>query len=410
MPFVNSQMLGVIGGFRPVNVFSLLILILWILKGGEILSYTSVVRFRASMLYLLFVVIFSVAFFRTFENFDVLYMRRPHAYPTSSLQFIWSHWLKHLLISSIFLYMINHIKSSKEAEKVVDVLLLSFLVVGIFAVLNSMDVVLSGGSRKLIKENFSVVFGLHYNTVGTILMISLPIALNRAMGRGKAWSLVFIILFLGLLLTQSRGAIGGGVFGIFIYLYFIRRVGFETIIALLLIGGVVALLGDQLILLFSRGLESGDVSQITSGRLDNMWIPMIIELIDRPDKLIFGYGLYGMVLSDSYIYVPNFYQSGHVHNAYLDLIIDSGLIAFIPVFLLSLSKFRKAVRFSRRYNNVTCLSLISSVTAYLVAAIVGAKFFPHEELMMLIPVIALIVVIHIHANDTESSIDKRGNK
>jgi len=241
-----------------------------------------------------------------------------------------------------------------------------------------------------------LLLGFHYNTVGTILMISIPLSLGRAITRGKHWIAILSLLIIALLLTQSRGAIVGAGAGILFYFYLHRKVSVATLslILVFILGSIW--FSDPISALFSLGVENADVSAMTSGRLNNIWEPLLSELFNDPLKLIIGFGLFGVIQSDSYIMASNFYRATHAHNAYLDLLVDGGLIVFLPFVTLVIYSINKGLKWARIIKNPTYYALLSSIFVYLISSFSERQFFPRPDNMMLWPIIALLLVMVIH--------------
>jgi O-antigen ligase len=413
IPFSGTAELGSnlfgITGLKPLNILAGSVFMLWLLKGGEVLTYRNRIRFRATMIYFAYLAIFSIAFFRSYFNLDILNARSSLAiddFSGASFRYVLSSWVKPILLTGSFIYILNHIKDRDEVEAVVDLLLFSLFIFAIATLLVSMDVNFVGGSRRELSDVFGDVFGFHYNTVGTILMLSVPLALNRALYKGKAWIVIFLVIVLALLMTYSRGAIIGATVGILISLYFEKRVSVVTVAVISLLVLLDLFLAEPLQTLFSSGVESGDLSAITSGRIENIWIPLLQELSENPYRLIFGYGLYGIIITDSYVHALGFFQSGHAHNAYIDLLVDGGLIVFVPFMLLLISLLRQALIWRRSIKNATFNTLLSSVFVYLISAITERQFFPRIDNTMLFPILALLLVIVISENTKSRRINK----
>jgi len=393
-PELNSNLFG-ISGLKPLNILALSVLVLWLVKGGELLTYRDTLRFRATMIYFAYLAIFSIEFFRSYIDYGMLVLRYSTDFHESSFSYLLSFWVKPLLVTGLFLYIINHIKSRESVEAVVDLLLLAIFLFALATLSLSVDSVFSGEHRNELRDAFSESFGFHYNTVGTILMLFVPLALSRAISRGWGWLIVFAAILLALLLSQSRGAILGAIGGMLIYLFLLRRIGISTIAILLLIAALGVWLAEPLLNLFSQGVESGDLSEISSGRVDSMWLPLLNELFENPVRLIVGFGLFGVIMSDSYVMVSNFYQATHAHNAYIDLLVDGGLIVFVPFLILLVYSLRQAMKWGKELQSTTYFGLISSVAVYLVSSISERQFFPRPDNMLLLPLIALLLVIVI---------------
>jgi len=394
-PFLGSNILG-IPGLKPINIFAILLLFLWLKKGGDFWNYKSTLKFRITKIYFIYLIIFSIEFFRSFYNIETLAFRYStdfYKFYGAPFGYLLSYFIKPILITTPFIYIINHIKTKESIDATVDLLIISFFLFSIITLIISIEVVLSGVHRNELRDSFHAILGFHYNTVGTILMLSIPLALNHALTKGKLWWLVFLVVFLALLFCQSRGAILGGVLGAFIYLYLIKKANIKTLSFIILIGLIMSIFSDSILAIFSRGMESGDLSEISSGRIEAMWVPLIYEIFNNLDSFLFGYGLFGVIMTDSYIYNPYFYQATHAHNAYLDLLVDGGIAVFIPFIYLLYYSIKKSLQWGRYLKNMTYLSLLSSVFVYLISSISERQFFPSLDNMMLFPIISILLAM-----------------
>src|SRR5690606_5019111 len=96
---------------------------------------------------------------------------------------------------------------------------------------------------------------------------------------------------------------------------------------LLLLPFGLLLLPDAVIERAATGLASGNIEQITAGRVARSWLPLWPELMQNA---LFGNGLYAMLWSDAV-------RSGvtlkvtHPHNAYLAVLQDVGLIGAVII-------------------------------------------------------------------------------
>ncbi len=133
------------------------------------------------------------------------------------------------------------------------------------------------------------------------------------------------------------------------------------------------------------GAEAGGANntyEMTSGR--NIAWPYVIDSIkERP---IFGFGREGMTVSGTYQRILNDTDNGesfpHPHNAYLEVLLDSGIIGFIAIIPFYILTLRCCVRlFLTKHDPM--LSAVGGmaaalVLALMVAAMGGETFYPRE--------------------------------
>ena len=176
---------------------------------------------------------------------------------------------------------------------------------------------------------FFGAIGAHANDFGRIFVTAYALLLFTwwEAKEPRARLALFIglgILGLGILLTFSRNAFLGFfvVNGLFLLWKFnMRKVGW-------------ALLGLAVSALFapgavyrrmSRGFDSGSVDDVSAGRVEGIWLPLLPETLKSP---AWGHGL------DSILWAEPMKNgamalAGHPHNAYLEAVLDMGLIGLV---------------------------------------------------------------------------------
>ncbi len=147
--------------------------------------------------------------------------------------------------------------------------------------------------------------------------------------------------------------------------------------------------------------DSGqDMYAVTSGRII-VWPEVMKGIAERP---FVGWGRKGYVISgvlpglvaEYGIWIKQF---GHPHNAYLQLLLDTGVIGATPVFLFyfliivfSLKLFRKDDKFSIMVGAL-CFSLVFT---QLVASIGAQTFYPRESSVFMWAAMGLCLRFYFH--------------
>lgn len=184
--------------------------------------------------------------------------------------------------------------------------------------------------------------GLHANELG--LMFSTCFALHLFSVASCQDGFQRLIILIGTIccaiivaLTFSRAAIAAMVFTVVFFL--ISRRKFSVLMWGLMLAPLVVLLvpdafWERLLTGFSGG---GDASAISAGRLDKIWIPLIKTI---PDNFIFGNGLSSVLWSKPLI-LGQMLPVGHAHNAYLNGLLDLGVVGFALVLFFYVFVFRE---------------------------------------------------------------------
>jgi hypothetical protein len=197
------------------------------------------------------------------------------------------------------------------------------------------DVALSGQSLLTMAQaderyEHLTTLGFHSNEFGTMLAIAYAVLLGTRDGvqsrRGRAAiSLTLAMTATALILTFSRGAYVA--FAVTNVLFFMRasagrKAALVTLVLLMWVVAPAAIVDRT-----KYALDSQDPNTISAGRLDNIWLPI---LPDIKDHLFFGQGLQSIMWTDAQRF-QLIYPVNMAHSAYLDLLLDFGLIGSLPI-------------------------------------------------------------------------------
>ncbi|MEK8088872.1 O-antigen ligase family protein [Thermithiobacillus plumbiphilus] len=175
--------------------------------------------------------------------------------------------------------------------------------------------------------------GMHANELGLLFNIAYALVLfTRAnLDSAKTRFLLFVVaamLGLTILLTFSRGGFLG--FAITNLIYMLTRGQGKAVLYLLLAALVVAfLLPHAFIDRAMTGVSDGNVSEISAGRVDTIWMPLLPELFTSP---LIGHGISSILWSEP-MKTGHMLIVGHTHNAYLGALMDVGIIGFAMIML-----------------------------------------------------------------------------
>jgi len=172
--------------------------------------------------------------------------------------------------------------------------------------------------------------GFHSNELGTFLALSYALLLGARAGMGgrrprAVAALVLCTIGLGLVLTFSRGALLA--FVVTNAVYFMtgsprKRAAFAFLLVLGCLAAPSAVLERV-----QFGLDTRDLNEISAGRLDNIWLPLLPDIADH---LAFGQGLHSIMWTDAQR-LQQMYPVSVAHNAYLDLVLDVGIVGAVLV-------------------------------------------------------------------------------
>jgi O-antigen ligase len=236
--------------------------------------------------------------------------------------------LKPLMTVLIALLLGAAVARSKKPERFLGPLIVSVWVMSLVAIgfVVASGVRLGALASTGAREFFSAV-GLHANDLGRLYAVAYALLLfTWGETKDAALKTVLVVtmgvLAIALVLTFSRGAFTGFVLinALFLVWKFNARI---FGLALLLVGAAALLMPgfvmNRVMLGFGTG---GDVNAVSAGRIDEIWIPLIPDVLHTP---LWGNGL-DSVMWSSAAWQGTMLLVGHPHNAYLQAYMDMGLI------------------------------------------------------------------------------------
>jgi len=177
-------------------------------------------------------------------------------------------------------------------------------------------------------REFLSVLGLHANDLGRMFAIAYALLLfswseSRQAGSGLALLAVMGLVITALVLTFSRGAFAG--FIVVNLLFLAWRRSAKTLV---LFGVIVSIALFALpAALYERALSGAGegLNAISAGRLEGLWLPLLPEVMRSP---IYGGGLGSIMWSEPMREGggANILQVTHPHNAYLQALLDMGVL------------------------------------------------------------------------------------
>ncbi len=266
----------------------------------------------------------------------------------------------------------------------------TFAAVWVMGLLVLMFVYLAGGTfdqlARATERDFLAPLGLHANDLGRLYTVAYALLLFTWAGARHA-ALRFalfatmVMIMVALLLTFSRAAFAGVVLVTALYLLWRRNVRALAFLLLLGVAGVALLPGvvfERVTTGFGAGLDA-----ITAGRLEGLWIPLLPDMLASP---VFGSGIGSILWTDTM-------QSGfggtiigatHPHNAYLETLLDMGVIGLALFALYFLHVWRG---FGELYRDISLtpvlrgffLGAAAGLLGSLAVALVGGSLTPRPE-------------------------------
>lgn len=144
--------------------------------------------------------------------------------------------------------------------------------------------------------------------------------------------------------------------------------------------------------------DSGrDLYAITSGRV-LVWPFVIDKFKEGP---ILGFGRRAMLREGVTQEIVDIYGKsmvfGHPHNAYLEILIDAGIIGAVPIFvffLIVLNLSRRLVKRTKMtIESLSAIACLSLVLAQLIASVGAQTFYPRQGVVLMYCAIGLLLAV-----------------
>jgi hypothetical protein len=336
MPLSASSLLprsmGGIGGLNPLNLLLLVTIVSCLLRGlppGGLLRF---VPKPLLWLYLLPIIVAAFLGSRHVAEIPALFVAEGMLEFNNTAGYFRDVLIKPLLFIVLFGLLVSAAaRRSEHPEKLIYAMLVSIWGMGLMTIV---FVFLSGASLSELASSrgreFFAPLGIHANDLGRLYAIAYALMLYTcAASNDLRFRLALVgtmgVIVLALLLTFSRSAFIGFLVVNALFLISRRKISimifgtlFLIVVALLLPGAVYDRLGTG----WGAGLNA-----ISAGRVDEIWTPLLPELWNN---LIYGNGLSAILWSQA-MRSGAILEVTHPHNAYLQLLLDTGIIGTILI-------------------------------------------------------------------------------
>lgn len=375
-------------GLNPVNLLLVGTFGSWMLHG---LSDGSIRRFLPRPLLWLYIVPMVIAgavgsqhfhdIAHGFFMYDLLEFDSPAGY-------IRDRVVKPLFLVLFALLVGATVSRSEKPEKfliptVVSIWLMSAMTI-VFVLQSGIGVNLLASARS--RDFLTPLIGMHANELGRLYAVAYALMLFTWAEAKDSGLRVLLLASMGmivvaLILTFSRSAF---IVFILVNLFFvIWRLNAKTLLVFgfLAVGGLFFLPGA----VFERMTHGfgGGLDAISAGRIESIWLPLLADVERNP---IFGTGLGSILWSDAMRTRGGVSVLGvtHPHNAYLQAVLDMGIVGMI----LLCAYFTHVWRGFRKLSVDPALSPVmrgfyqgaaAGLLSFLIAAVTDGSLLPRTE-------------------------------
>jgi hypothetical protein len=412
LPFTNTSLFNDplinLKGAQPFYLLALFVILIAVINYGQ-----SVKMPKYSFLFsILIVTIFGLSIIRSLPNLDLINQRylMEGKNALSALAYFLKAFVRPLIFFMPFIVIVKFCNKIREVEFLMNILFLSTVALSFYVIY--LGLFKTGGNPdvKVMSEALQLDLGMHRNLLANFLILGLPIVLARYFLKKNIVNMLGIIFTVSAFgLSYSRTAYAILIFSFILYLFISKRAKLLPIIIAIAIGSSF-IISESIIERASRGIESQDRDEISAGRIDQIWLPLIYEYSQSPRKLLFGNGRFAVVSADAAAR-GIMADKLHPHNMYLEQVLDAGILGltvFMSFFLLLFKKilyFQNAITDSklREYQYAVIISMV----AYFTAGLTGRTLFPGGKNCFFWIVVAIaVVIIRLVQESEDNSIRK----
>lgn len=382
LPFVYSPFLYSIP--RPLSSLKIVVLLLILLLGLFILckrihSTGIIFKIFAIILFTLYV----VGWIRSGDYMLKVFSENlVGKLPLASYLFNYASWtilsFAPLFIIAIFFRTID------EIEKVIEILAYSTLLIAAFLMMIFLLKVSDRSNFETIRAELAAWMGMHGNDISNYCTLAFPVILAWMLTKKSTLSILSLgAIAVTTLLCFSRTGYFLIIVGLFMYFILSGRLKWLPVIVAVLAAVLIFLIPDMIIERAVMGLSEGDANELSAGRVNYLWIPLLHEISDKSQILLFGMGRYGIAQTDSWMQgrISNYL---HAHNVYLDCILDMGILGLgiiliiFAMVIIYFYRFAKKVKDTLPYCSNLLNGCLVSIICFFMGGLTGRSFFPNQ--------------------------------
>jgi hypothetical protein len=288
-------------------------------------------------------------------------------------KYLVSYLIKPVFFLLPFLIIVGYMRDRIDVDFVIGCFKYSiFILSACILVFYLVDVGI-GADFHYARTRFSDFFGMHTNGLSDFYILGYPIVLAWFIYKKNTFNAINLVFTLvSVAILYSRTAYVLIVFSTIFFLVLDKK---KKLLPTVLLLGICAvfLAPDTVIERGLTGIEERNLQAFSAGRVQNIWLPLLNNIKNDPEKLLVGSGRYAIIHSSPL-------WKGHAHNMYLTTFLDTGIVGlsfFVLFFLYFLKEIRNGIRDvpKGKYRTLLAGTLVS-IVAYLISGMTGRNFFP----------------------------------
>ena len=389
-------------GAKPLHLLVLFVIFI------ALINYNQSVKMPKTGFYFTLVLLsfFSVAIFRSLPNLNLI-----NVWNTDKLtipRYLLSEYIKPLIYFTPLIIISKFLKSKQQLNYIINIIVVAVTILAIFILYLYFFKVPDKTDVGIISAYYSDVLTLHRNNLATFFILSFPLLVAKYFIKKSPLNITFIIISLvSIGFLYSRGAYFTVLFSFLFYLFISKRKRYLPVLIAILITASM-FLSQSIIKRASLGFNSGDYDEVSAGRIDFIWIPIIKEFFSQPYKLILGNGRYAIIASQS-LRRGRILEVKHPHNMFLEMVIDSGLIGlfvFLYLYFFLIRRLYGGIKDTtdpllKEYKYALTVSVIS----FLISGLTDRSLFPNLENCFLWSILGITFVLMNIKNFNEPNIE-----
>lgn len=385
----NQQLAG-IPGVKIPNLLLILSLFVYLISKKSLKIKKADVCFLTGIALLL-----SFSVFRSIPDIGMInYLTNDDL---NTKRYVLSYLIRPLTYLIPFFLTAGYIQSDKDINSIVNLLIVSTAILSLFLILIYAGYVPNRINFVSVRNTIAIFMNTHSNNIANVYILVFPLVLARYFYKKDIYIISVIILsLLGVGLLFSRTAYALLPASAILMLFMSNKKRFIPVAVG--IGLLVVLISPSTIKERSmHGFVEGDLNQISAGRIERIWIPLLNELKRNPETMLIGKGRHSVILSGAT-------EENHAHNMYLGVFFETGIIGclFFAVYFLSLLRHfgKYAMGTPRSHHHLILQGIFVSIVVYLTSGVTGRHIFPYMGNLFLWIIIGLglsIIRNHIPA-------------
>lgn len=378
-------------GVKPLPLLALFVMVI------AVINYKKAVQIPDSLFFFILPILalFTISIIRALSHLDMI-----NAFLVDDLspqRFILSAYIKPLIFFMPLVIIAKFASVQEDVKFVVNMICYSMLAFSCLVIYLYFFECPARGNVGKVREYFHVYFGFHTNRIVNFYILSLPLLISKffvSKNIVNILNLMAAAVAVGVLYSRSGYAIC--MIAVLLYLIFSKRAKMIPVLV-----GVAALLivfvvSDHIIERAAKGMDSKDGGDISAGRIEHIWAPLVDEYSRDFMKLAIGKGRYAILYSDS-ARGGRILSTKHPHNMYLEQILDAGLVGLALFMLFYLFLIRQTYVCMRKtehniFKEYQCATLVA-LLCYLLSGFTDRTFFPDPMNGFLWVIVGITVVI-----------------